>query len=587
MNSLISQAISIAPDIQLIPEILVTPEIEVVDRHVHSIKELLRLTNVERLIYVDDKFDVVQRENEFLGLVKSKKNTGAEFDFIPDIDMIPDPVFEAKMKELWAHSTDRERISFLDGLETKDENTVPIGILNKYFSEVLTTLSPQKWVETKDNLLADIQGDNKVLCLFDSDLGAGERSGQDLARTILTGEHKHKIYCGIFSHIFQPEDENQIRLTYEIDKELFYPISKHRLQSDQGLAGFSQGVKNVLLVRHVENLKKESIKIIDQAQKKVTEQLDNIDPMTFNSAIQKTSDLEGVWEIETLFRLARILSDQETKKAIIEEEVRTKFNESIIQIRNIDKVKIKTEFEFENTHLNQIKESEYFYDGELINQLYYPIKNGDIFKVDNKEYILLSQVCNISLRNNGKRDNNVNSAYIVEIVKCNSLEIKEKKDLYKIRKSDTDTIECARFSKNIITDLDLLDLVVFNSDGRSFINLSANPTDLPDSIHLPWKIRYKEIKKSINKYKEIIVAFNNKLGRANDRDKNILYAALKSPKCMKDLKIDGVNCYNNEDNTFTFPIVRIAHYKEPYSTDLLKEFMNYQARTGFDREFEE
>ena len=257
MNSLISQAISIAPDIQLIPEILVTPEIEVVDRHVHSIKELLRLTNVERLIYVDDKFDVVQRENEFLGLVKSKKNTGAEFDFIPDIDMIPDPVFEAKMKELWAHSTDRERISFLDGLETKDENTVPIGILNKYFSEVLTTLSPQKWVETKDNLLADIQGDNKVLCLFDSDLGAGERSGQDLARTILTGEHKHKIYCGIFSHIFQPEDENQIRLTYEIDKELFYPISKHRLQSDQGLAGFSQGGMLIsdAFMRHPERLR--------------------------------------------------------------------------------------------------------------------------------------------------------------------------------------------------------------------------------------------------------------------------------------------------------------------------------------------
>ena len=258
MSSSTSSVIQIQPEVQL----TIAPEQGMVERYVLAIKDLFRITNVEKLVYVDDKFDVIQREDEFIGLVKSKKADGVEFDFITDIDTIPDIVFEARMKELWANSTDDDRMKFLDGLETKDENTVPIGILDKYFSDVLITLNPTKWEEQKGEILESIVGDNKILCLFDSDLGVGKRSGQDLAKSILEGNHKDKIYCGIFSHIFQPEAENTIRATYDIDKKLFYPISKHRLQSDQDLVGFSQGIKNVLLVRHVEELKTDSIKII-------------------------------------------------------------------------------------------------------------------------------------------------------------------------------------------------------------------------------------------------------------------------------------------------------------------------------------
>ena len=309
--------------------------------------------------------------------------------------------------------------------------------------------------------------------------------------------------------------------------------------------------------------------------------------MTFNSAIQKTSYLEGVWEIETLFRLTRIFSDQETKRAIIDHAVRTKFNDSISQVRKIDKIETVSNDEFENNQLKNIIEKEYFYSGDLINQLHYPLKNGDVFQINAKKYILLSQVCNISIRSNGERDNNINYAYIVEIIKLNSEDVKFMKDIYKLRRVDNENFECVKYSRSIIADLDYFDLVVYNTEGISTIDLNIQESNLPIAIHGAWKARYRKIRNSVTKYKNLIIAFNNKLDAVNDRDKNTLLAALKSPKCMKDLKIDGVSCYDKQNDTFTFPIKRIMHYKEPYSTDILKKFMDYQSRTGFDREFED
>ena len=135
-------------------------------------------------------------------------------------------------------------------------------------------------------------------------------------------------------------------------------------------------------------------------------------PPTFNRIVQKTSYDEGIWEVDSLFRLINILIDQETKKAIIDEEKRKRFKETVVEIRNVEKVNSGKPDQFDNPQLKKLQKEEIFYEGDVINALH--LSNGDIFRINKKEYILLCQPCNLALRNNGKRGN-FEHAFLVEV----------------------------------------------------------------------------------------------------------------------------------------------------------------------------
>lgn len=121
----------------------------------------------------------------------------------------------------------------------------------------------------------------------------------------------------------------------------FYPISKKRLADEHSIVGFTEGIKNVLLVQHIEKLKNESKGILKESWEHVEARLNAVTPPTFNRIVQKTSYDEGIWEVDSLFRLINILIDQETKKAIIDEEKRRRFKEAVKEIRNVEKVETR------------------------------------------------------------------------------------------------------------------------------------------------------------------------------------------------------------------------------------------------------
>jgi len=563
-----------------------------ISESIQLVNELLEKCDVKNIIYIDDRFDIDNQKDLFLGLVNGIKKRRGRKRKLEFVDWnLSGPAFTSHVSRKWEDASTLKRTEYLNKVYEilKDEDYVSISLLDIHFHDKFLKLTPVEWGDKKDQLFRDLNGDEKFLCLFDYEL-KGVQNGGDLVRDLLNDNNALKVYCGIYSHTFSPEDE-QIKKEEWVERlgvNAFYPISKKRLQDEPSISGFCNGLKNVLLVKHVEDLKEKSILLLKESSSKTIERIKRIHPDTFNDIVQKNSYLEGVWEIETLFRLCNIIMDQETKKAIVSEEVRAYFNKSINHIRKIDLTKTINPDKFNSEQINIFEEEEKYYSGDIINKLHYPIRNGDIFKINMKYYILLCQPCNLSIRTNGKRQNGIDQVFMIELGDKENLDGTARLDStkeYEIKSYDLNSkiIKYAKLSRYITAQLSLLDLVVFNNEGKSEINL--NEISLSETIHEPWTKRYKEIKKEYIAYYEVMKSYKTIVGIKNDIDQKNLEKYVKSPKFLNDFKIDGLLSYKPDANKFEFPIQRIRHYKNAYSIDLLQKFMAYLSRTGFDKDF--
>ncbi len=579
---------------------MITPEAQTAKAK-DAICALLEKSNVRRILYIDDRFDIANQKEAFIGLVKSLKNRLSHrpgkkpsFDFIEDWAW-PEPAFSLHVGRKWDSATPEQKGNYLNtvSLQLNDTDYVAVDLLESNFQDIFQKLTPIEWDEQKERLFQELGENEKYVCLFDYELNDGRNGGQ-LVQTLLNSPNALKVYCGIYSQVLSPKDEHSKKEEWQeaLGVNNFYPISKKRFQDEPSIAGFCNGLRNVLIVNHIEELKKKSIEIIDTSFNEVKGRIQKIHPDTFNFIVQGNSREEGIWEIETFFRLSNILMDQETKKSLLPADTRERFNKSINHIRAIDLIETVNPDRFYQDQIKQIEEDEKFYSSEMINQLHYPLRNGDIFKVKDKEFILLCQPCNLSIRKDGKRANDIEHAFLLEIkgkermidekrVKLDeSIEVEVKSfDL------DSDNIRYVKFSKFVTAQLSLLDLVSYQDDGIARIDLNVNENSLSHVIHTPLIKRYKELKKEFKKYADIIKSYSTIIGNRTDREQGILKTYVTSPKCLSDFKIDGIECYKTDNNSFEFPIKRIKNYKSTYSIDLLKRFMNHLSRTGFDKDF--
>ena len=227
------------------------------------------------------------------------------------------------------------------------------------------------------------------------------------------------MICGIFSHKYTEEEEDTYRKIYrrefDLKKKYFCTISKSRFAKDPQLSGFAEGIKYILITRYIEDLKSKSIKILKESNDKSIKDFKKISPKTFNQIIQKSSYKEGVWEVESLFRLNAILNSDANFSSLLREDIRKDFDDSVLSVRNIDSIYTGSSKKISPESL-QIREKELYTNQDYLNTLNLPVANGDIFEVDSKKFILAVQPCNLALRNSGKIDRSYNKGILVPLV---------------------------------------------------------------------------------------------------------------------------------------------------------------------------
>jgi len=566
-----------------------------------AIIDFLSQLNIEKIIYVDDRCSVNELKEAYIGKLKSYYNDKPEeLDFVNW--ELSEQVFENEITALWDSKNDEERrelylklLTFENNSEELENSIAPLR-LKSVLKNKIDLLSPSQWVANKNNITQELSEDTKILFLFDIEFGAAplpdNRDGRDLAVELLQDSRINKfLYCGIFSHLFAVDEEydrrNEYCRTHNLEKEKFYTISKKRFQSDSYLPGLAEGIRNTLLINEVELLKKEATTLLKKSFVESINEINNLTPESFNHIIQKSSVGEGIWEMTTLIRISNVIMTNKALNALLPNSRRTKINQSLGKIRQVEKVKTGGETPFDKTQVLKLRTKELYVKNDIQNQLHYPLSNGDIFKIQDKEYILLVQPCNIALRKDGARERKYNIGLIVE------LEIIKKEDFLKYNKGQLATLEViedvtlpsnfikiARFSTFQSVSLCPLDLTVFNKYGKAKINLSEIE-NRSSTIQYPWKKRYNVLHKVFFEYAKGIKAYK-KIKLAN---KDVIKESIYIGSLFSGYKIDNESSLSKKGKELEFNIQRIAHYKSPHSDDLLQKFMLYLSRNAFDHDF--
>lgn len=571
-----------------------------------AILQFLTELGVDRIIYVDDRCSIQELKEAFIAKLKEKYGSKPqEIDFIDWND--PQPKFEKAILDLWESSTDEiKRDLFLKILNYEgnsddiENSTAPLNLKN-HLNDKIDLFSPSEWEETKDQIISELNHETKVLFLFDIEFEhaplASGRNGIDLAQELLNNQEvKDFVYCGIFSHRFSVIEEFDKREEYhnshQFKKDRFYTISKKRFQNDSYLPGLAEGIRNTLLIDEVEYLKNESSKILRKSFKDSLSEIEGLNPDSFNHVIQKSSRKEGVWEMTTLIRVNNIITKDKALNTLLSKPKRTKINESLAKIRKVEKIKTGGETPFDKTQIQKLRHKELYIESSILNQLHFPISNGDIFQINNKKYILLGQPCNLAMRSNGKRD--IGRGKIYETGFLLKIESVSKEAFNKLNGGQLSTIgllensdvssenySIIRFPMFQTVSLSPLDLTIYNTEGKAIINLNKSEHDSM-TIQESWKLRYKKLHEEFSEYRDNISTYKRLRSTNKDSLKNLVYRG----EIFKNYNINNDDdVLNRSGNKITLDIQRISFYREPYSSDLLQQFMQYLSRNAFDRNF--
>lgn len=601
------------------------------NKAIETTTSLLDVENIDHIIYIDDKFDIEGQKEIYKAYLIELKNKGA-YIISAKFDTIdwegPMPRFESLILELWETTENKSELLYEVCKYIEDEGTaniIPALEIKKCYGNRIKLMTPDEWVKDKYQMIKDLDDTKRALCLFDFEFQSGNtliqgRNGAELAKLLIEEEGcSERVICGIFSHKFTEEEEDDYRIKYsndyKIEESKFYTLSKRRFAFDPQIIGFAEGIKNLLLLPYVEQLKDESLRVLKESNKKAGDRIKKMTPKTFNQIIQKSSLKEGVWEISTLFRLYGILSKEENYDMISNPLVRQKFNDSIRKIREIDLMDTGYNSTILNQQLIQLRNSELYLSGDIVNKLHLPLTNGDIFEIKGKEYILLVQPCNLALRakdeNCGKRDYNYDVGMLIPLKNIQKDKLNITSEEVKVA-SHSDMFRIAYFPGFQIISLDILDLSVFNVDGKAFINFNKESL-VNEVIHFPWLKRYEYIYKLLINYEMKIIEFNTvkksitksinqKRGDLQNADINLKDALKNEIKILQNhlnnteknifeisdlskFKIDCTKIYNIKERTLDMNIKRTKHYKSPYSDDLLQKFMLYLSRNAFEHDF--
>ena len=405
-----------------------------------AISKLLKATNITEVYYIDDIFqddkEIDEHFEEFLAAIEECLSEGHTEDIPKKIIYAGIDNLEDEVRRWWTEMTlDQKKQMLKRYISGYEENRQPTVSIQAVMDERCICCSPSVWdKEYKTNVKAKISAGQSILLLFDYALSK-ERTGLQYAEEALDLD-TDCAYCGIISNQFRIDNEFQQRDDYKKQnpKHYIYPLSKERLTIDtEDYSAFISGLKNILWVKHIELIKEHTNAILQKAFNETINRYLDIQPPTYKQIIVDSSYTEGCQEIDTTLRLFQIILDKKIKESITEDTLSliNKNSDLILDIQAQSDVNCQYP-EVNDQAISFIKD-ERFLDGSIINSIYAPIQNGDIFKINKTLYILLCQPCNISIRSEGKRGNNdYDTGFLVKLDLTKNIGVSKKHTFYSV-----------------------------------------------------------------------------------------------------------------------------------------------------------
>ena len=556
----------------------------------NHIRELIEKRNIKRIVYVDNEFEIdIYKDSIKSFLRENISNKSIEWPFSIEAGI------EYAMEECrrWLDDdSNNDRISqFIQERNIKRGTHDIEKILNDILpTEILHCVTPnefkEQYIETPIYLPTDT---NQLVILMDKYLVEDDaNSGMKLLAPFKDADY---VSCGLFSNRFEIDEEIIHWGDCDSAKNI-YPLSKSRVADCEA---FLLGLRNIVWLRQISDIKCQILELYDEAFKKAQDDLELLDPASFDWAIIKSSAHEGCWEFDMMKRIMLLLLNRHVEKLMTEGEDFSKIQELtqiLKQISDFPQCKDTPNSEL----LKEYYKSEVYADISYVNNTYSQIANGDIFEIEGKgEYMLCCQPCNLELRKDASRKSS-EFVYLLPIEKTfilteDSLEQrkKQKKQLYRSilhQLSDEESV-CVNLAANVRINPRILDLVSYNKEGRAIIDTNKDKEHINDSNIMQANMLahyhkiYSTICNQVKLCKKIDSLQKNTIEKS---EKLSLLRMLKKPFEMASEGLISLD-YNPETGIINFKIKRTGRYKEPFSQIVLNDFMNYLSRQALPNDF--
>ncbi len=566
-----------------------------------AIEQILAGLHIEAVVCIDDIYgiDDIDSGTElvigwFSEALKGRKvgDCGAILGESSFFDVPDEEVWKRRLRDRWQKLGQEERTAILDRLAgildikvnikgdrqsaSLLKDLIPKGIR-------LQELAPRDWERGEKAILEGVNEENGLLCLFDHDLqgahGYTGNSGILLLERTIRSRGNRPVICGLLTHTIKEDEEisrsSQFADEHGLRREDFLVLSKNRLGDPMR---FVHGLK-MMSINHARDFLTSQVKrIAEEADTHAKEELMKVDVYNFDHMVLRSSEKEGIWEAETLFRLFEILRRVAFQKEIFALENRTALDNRIVQIRTIREVKtLLDEQECPPNQRFEIRRLELYESKTFVNEAHLPLELGDIFEAEGSRYILIAQPCDLMIREDGNRK--AKSVILARIIIPQG-----KHDLnlvfnFPLEYFDPGSCrkECVRFRETFHVSPDILDLAVFNSDGQC----KYDPSIALPMLHTPWRNRSVAIREIFGQHKAKLDEIFERLAGLSDEAEEYLRVALTKKLILSDLDIPFT--YNN--GVFEFGLRRAGRYRQPGATRLLNHYVAFLARDAEEPDY--
>ena len=353
-----------------------------------NIQEILSSRNIVKVIYIDDELNKGSFYDNAIAKVRVLIENGTKDEIYPFLSKTD--IWKESFEMWWSNATFEDVLGFSKTYGF-DRTETDIAIrLHEVLPDscTLDLLAPEQFNDdSKGKLIQELSVDNKyAIILVDYDLDGYDKNGDQLLGEIANCKN---VFCGIFSQTFDISDEIEQWSRRKFPNNV-YPISKKRFEAEDANNVIEQGIKNIIWLKYLEDIKRMANQLVSSASQTLEEGLKKIDPATFDRLIISSSIVEGCWEFDLLSRIMQVYLNRGIKK-----EMQKMFADFQEKTNSIRKFHDHTQTEFVNDVLLSSFSSEEFYDDiNYINSIYCTIANGDIFLIKGKYFILVHSVKN-------------------------------------------------------------------------------------------------------------------------------------------------------------------------------------------------
>ena len=420
-----------------------------------------------------------------------------------------------------------------------------------------------------------------------SNLGIGAGAGVDIIQAIRTKGHPSMVFILTHEASLGAEAQKEASIAHDLGhSHEQYPIpcviSKERLlvdTEDARVEGLHIALKRSAL-RH------ETFRVATKAEdraavavKKTRARMGRITPEVLDAFFLERAFSEGVSDLHMVERIITAQVSKELRRMFgDDEEVKT----ALRRLRTLREIVLPTTKNDESGEVERFRQDEIWDDGEFLQSSYAPLALGDVFQTTggtSREFILLGQSCDLTLRGNGSR--NAETADLIVVKATHQPSSQGPKTLILPIGADQQKL-LFDFRQSTAVNLDLLELATFNPNGEVSVSLGNQEVK---HLHAGQKRKLEKARKLLEKVSASVEGNNKKMGRSDSRVEMLSCALTFSSKspfngiCQPLFKKEG------EATSLRWGIKRTRRLRSPHIDRVVDQQMAILNRRALDIDY--